>query len=79
MNLATVSNIFMAISEILNVRQFIWSPVISVMMDNCSVMRGVKNGVEALINKVNPFLLNVSEGSVHMFNNALVPFFFTPF
>ena len=74
-NLATASNIFMAISDILNVRQLNWSQVISVMMDNCSVMRGVKNGVEALIKKVNPFLLNVSGDTVHMINNAASDFF----
>lgn len=39
-------------------------------MDNCSTMRGVKGGVEALIREKNPNLLDISGDTVHMINNV---------
>ena len=44
-------------------------------MDNCSVMRGVKNGVEQKIKTANPNVLSISGDTVHMFNNAAKAFF----
>ena len=44
--------------------------MISVLMDNFSVMRGVISGLEAKIRRLNEHLLDVSGNSVHMVNNA---------
>ena len=73
-NLATAINIFMVITDILNVRQFKWSQVITVMVDNCSVMSRVRSGVEALVKKVYPFFKNVNGDTVHKINNAASTF-----
>lgn len=45
-------------------------------MDNCSVMRGVKTGLETKIRGLNKHLLDVSGDTVHMVNNAAKKFFF---
>ncbi|KAI8777450.1 hypothetical protein BgiBS90_021653 [Biomphalaria glabrata] len=74
-NISTAENIFNALESILNERNLLWSQVISVTMDNCNVMRGAKNGVEAIIKKANPCLLDVSGDTVHMINNAAKAFF----
>ncbi len=42
----------------------------SVLMDNCSVMRGVKHGVEKLLKKQAKHLLNIDGDSVHHAHNA---------
>ena len=68
-------NIFLTVKQILNDRQLSISQVVSVTMDNCSVMRGVKKGVEARIREENPNLLDVSGDTVHMVNNAAKAFF----
>ena len=49
--------------------------MISVLMDNCSVMRGVISGLEAKIRRLNEHLLDVSGNSVHEVNNAAKKFF----
>lgn len=43
-----------------------WKQVISILMDNCAVMRGKKGGVEAYARKENPCLLDISGDTVHM-------------
>lgn len=43
-----------------------WKQVISIIMDNCAVMRGKKGGVEAYARKENPCLLDISGDTVHM-------------
>lgn len=47
-----------------------WNQIISVLMDNCSTMRGVRGGVEALIREKNLNLMDISGDTVHMVNNV---------
>jgi len=46
-NLATAANLLDSIESILQEYGFQWKQVVSVLMDNCSTMRGVRGGVEA--------------------------------
>ena len=49
------ANLLDSIESILQEYGFQWKQVVSVLMDNCSTMRGVRGGVEALIRqKKNP-------------------------
>ena len=43
---------------------------ISVLMDNCSTMRGIRKGVESLIREKNRHLLDIIGDSVHMMSNV---------
>ena len=69
-NLSTAANILSSIESILQEYDISWDQVVSVLMDNCSTMRGVKGGVEALIREKNPNLLDISGDTVHMINNV---------
>lgn len=69
-NLATAANILASIETVLEEYEISWDQIISVLMDNCSTMRGVKGGVEALIREKNPNLLDISGDTVHMINNV---------
>ena len=68
-NLATAKDIIDSIESIFEEYAIKWNQVVSVLMDNCSTMRGVRGGVETLARERNPSLLNVSGDSVHMLNN----------
>ena len=52
-NIAEAENLFNAVDTVLEEYELQWDQVTSVLMDNCSVMRGAKGGVEARI-KENP-------------------------
>jgi len=69
-NLATAANILESLESILAEYAIEWTQVVSVLMDNCSTMRGVRGGVETLIRQKNPNLLDVSGDTVHMVNNV---------
>lgn len=69
-NLATASNIMDSIESVLREYDIEWWQVLSVLMDNCATMRGVRGGVEALIRKKNPNLLDISGDTIHMVNNV---------
>lgn len=69
-NLATARNIIESAESVLCEYEIQWSQVVSVLMDNCSTMRGVKSGVETLIREKNENLLDVSGDTVHMINNV---------
>ena len=69
-NMATAVNILESMESILNEYEIEWSQIVSVLMDNCSTMRGIRGGVETLIRKKNPYLLDVSGDTVHMVNNV---------
>lgn len=69
-NLATAANILESIENVLGEYGISWMQIVSVLMDNCSTMRGVKGGVEALIREKNPSLLDISGDTVHMVNNV---------
>ena len=56
--------------EVLEERQLRWSRIISILMDNCSVMRGQKEGVEPKARQRNKFLLDIDGDAVHKINNA---------
>ena len=61
-NWATVQDIMESVLKEYGIE---WCNVLSMLMDNCSTMRGVRGGVEALARVKNPNLLDVS---VHMIN-----------
>ena len=69
-NLSTAKDILSSIESILTEYDIEWSQVLSVLMDNCSTMRGVRGGVETLIRHKNPYLLDISGDTIHMVNNA---------
>lgn len=69
-NQATASNLFDGIEAVLDEARLEWSKVIGAMMDNCNVMRGQRNGVEALIKRKNPNHLDIHGDTVHIVNNA---------
>ena len=47
-----------------------WTHIVSVLMDNCSTMRGVRGGVETLIREKTPNLMDICGDTVHMINNV---------
>lgn len=69
-NIATAANIFQDVQDVLDVYGFKWDQVVSVLMDNCSTMRGVRGGVETLCRNENEHLLDISGDTVHMISNA---------
>lgn len=69
-NVATAKSILESIESILSEYEIDWCQILSVLMDNCSTMRGVRGGVETLIRQKNPNLLDVSGDTVHMVNNV---------
>ena len=56
--------------QVVDERQLRWSQIISILMDNCSVMRGQKEGVEPKARQRNKFLLDIDGDAVHKINNA---------
>ena len=73
-NTATAKLTTDAIESILSEVGVGWHQVTSALFDNCSVMRGVKSGVESRIREQNPYLLDCSGDTVHMVNNAAKAF-----
>ncbi|XP_060583200.1 uncharacterized protein LOC132739501 isoform X2 [Ruditapes philippinarum] len=69
-NLATAVNIMESLESVLEEYEIKWSQIVSLLMDNCSTMRGIRGGVEALAREKNPHLLDVSGDTVHMMNNV---------
>ena len=69
-NQATAANILESVENVLQEYEIGWNQIVSVLMDNCSTMRGVKGGVEALIREKNPSLMDISGDTVHMVNNV---------
>lgn len=55
-----------------------WDQVVSVLLDNCNLMRGKRSGVETQIRKENPSLLDISGDTVHIVSSSakalLTPF-----
>lgn len=69
-NVSTAKEILKSVESILAEYDVQWWQVVSALMDNCSTMRGVRGGVEALIREKNPNLLDISGDTVHMVSNA---------
>jgi hypothetical protein len=69
-NVSTSEEIVKSVESVLQEYDIKWSQIISILMDNCSTMRGVKGGVEALIRKKNSCLLDISGDTVHMISNV---------
>ena len=69
-NIAKAENLFNAVDTVLEEYELQWDQVTSVLMDNCSVMRGAKSGVEARIKEKNPHMMDISGDTVHMINNS---------
>jgi len=69
-HISTAKDILKSVEDILAEYDVNWWQVVSVLMDNCSTMRGVRGGVEVLIREKNPNLLDISGDTVHMVSNA---------
>ena len=69
-NFADASNLTNAIAEILSSYNLNWDQVVSILLDNCSVMRGKRSGVETQIRQQNKSLLEISGDTVHMVSNS---------
>lgn len=69
-NIATAENLTKMINEVLLERGVCLDRVISVLMDNCAVMRGKRGGVETKLRELNPNIMDVSGDTVHTVNNA---------
>ena len=69
-NIATAAEIVQLVESILDEYSIKWSQIVSILMDNCSTMRGVKGGVEALIRAKPSSLLDISGDTVHMISNV---------
>lgn len=69
-NRATAKDILESIESVLEEYEIQWWQVLSMLMDNCSTMRGVRNGVETLARIKNPNMLDISGDTVHMINNV---------
>ena len=65
-NLATAVNILESMEQVLEEYEIQWTQIVSVLMDNCSTMRGVRGGVETLVRKKNPNLMDISGDTVHI-------------
>ena len=51
-------------------KQIPFKNIVSCLMDNCNVMRGEKKGVEAILRRKNPDLLDIHGDTVHIVSNA---------
>ncbi|XP_026124635.1 uncharacterized protein LOC113106835 [Carassius auratus] len=69
-NIADALTITNTLKDILQSYSLNWNQVVGILLDNCSVMRGKKSGVETLVRRENPSLLDVSGDTVHMVSNA---------
>lgn len=69
-NVATAVEIVKSIESVLEEYDIAWKQIISVLMDNCSTMRGEKGGVETLIREKNGLLLDISGDTIHMLSNV---------
>lgn len=68
-------NIFKAIVDTLEQHNIPWSNLISILMDSCNTMRGIKNGVEVQIRKHKaPLLLDIGGEVCHTVNNCAKKF-----
>ncbi|KAI2646289.1 Mitogen-activated protein kinase kinase 3 [Labeo rohita] len=70
LNIADPLTITKTLTDILQSYSLNWNQVVGILLDNCSVMRGKKSGVETLVRRENPSLLDVSGDTVHMVSNA---------
>ncbi|XP_059364858.1 uncharacterized protein LOC132103782 [Carassius carassius] len=70
MNIADALTITHTLTDILQSYSLNWNQVVGILLDNCNVMRGKKSGVETLIRRENPSLLDISGDTVHMVSNA---------
>ncbi|KAL0149902.1 hypothetical protein M9458_054796 [Cirrhinus mrigala] len=70
LNIADALTITKTLTDILQSYSLNWNQVVGILLDNCSVMRGKKSGVETLVRRENPSLLDVSGDTVHMVSNA---------
>lgn len=69
MNIADALTITHTLTDILQSYSLNWNQVVGILLDNCSVMRGKKSGVETLVRRENPSLLDISGDTVHMVSN----------
>ena len=69
-NIADASTLTQELTDILQSYSLNWDQVVSLLLDNCNVMRGKKSGVETQARRENPSLLDISGDTVHMVLNA---------
>lgn len=71
----SAETIFEGLKTIFTKHEIPWENLVSVLMDSCKVMRGEKNGLEALIRKRKaPQLLDIDGDSCHHAQNACKEF-----
>ncbi|KAI7805551.1 hypothetical protein IRJ41_010841 [Triplophysa rosa] len=70
MNIADALTITHSLTDILQSYSLNWNQVVGILLDNCNVMRGEKSGVETLVRRENPSLLDISGDTVHIVSNA---------
>lgn len=70
LNIANAAVLAQEVKDILQSYGLGLQRVTSILLDNCAVMRGKKAGLETLLRKENPHLLDVSGDTVHMVSNA---------
>lgn len=69
-NEAPAEKVIQAVDQVLKERNIDWSQVISILMDNCSAMRGSQGGVEVKARLRNKNILDIDGDAVHKINNA---------
>lgn len=76
MNIVRVSSetLFKEVTLFMTKHGFDWNNLTSVLMDSCRVMRGSKSGLETLLRKEAPHLLDIDGDTCHHANNAAVQF-----
>lgn len=62
--------LFAAIEKVFGDYQLPWQNLTSVLLDSCNVMRGKQSGLETLLRKKNPHLLNIDGDACHHLHNA---------
>lgn len=71
---ADSESIFLHLAKIFDEKELPWTNLISVLMDSCNVMRGVKSGVEVRIREVAPHLIDIDGDTCHHAHNAAKTF-----
>ncbi|XP_028292840.1 uncharacterized protein LOC114455661 [Gouania willdenowi] len=69
-NIADANTLTHTLTDIMQSNGLDWDQTVSLLMDNCNVMRGKKSGVETQIRLQNPSLLDISGATVHMVSNV---------
>lgn len=70
----TAEALFKELEGLFKKHRLDWQNLVSVLMDSCAVMRGAKSGLETLIRRKVPHLLDVDGDTCHHAHNAAKQF-----